>query len=183
MFEIVNEVEEIKELDTINELLNFVVIKEKLENCLFNIILVDNDYIHKLNKEYRGIDRVTDVISFALEDSQDEVKLDFRVLGDIYISVDKAKDKAPEQSFWIGSLESESAKKMVEFSYSMQEQLAQQELDRLSSVAQMDFDAEKEQIMKDFFTEILMMSERKTKDEAITQSPIVRLEYLKTKYP
>lgn len=97
--------------------------------------------------------------------------------------VDKAKDKAPEQSFWIGSLESESAKKMVEFSYSMQEQLAQQELDRLSSVAQMDFDAEKEQIMKDFFTEILMMTERKTKDEAITQSPIVRLEYLKTKYP
>ena len=91
-----NEVEEIKELDTINELLNFVVIKEKLENCLFNIILVDNDYIHKLNKEYRGIDRVTDVISFALEDSQDEVKLDFRVLGDIYISVDKAKDQAKE---------------------------------------------------------------------------------------
>ncbi len=96
MFEIVNEVEEIKELDTINELLNFVIIKEKLENCLFNIILVDNDYIHKLNKEYRGIDRVTDVISFALEDSQDEVKLDFRVLGDIYISVDKAKDQAKE---------------------------------------------------------------------------------------
>ena len=97
--------------------------------------------------------------------------------------VDKAKDKASEQSFWIGSLESESAKKMVEFSYSMQEQLAQQELDRLSSVAQMDFDAEKEQIMKDFFTEIIMMTEIKTKDEAITQSPIVRLEYLKTKYP
>ena len=96
MFEIVNEVEEIKELDTINELLNFVVTKEKLENCLFNIILVDNDYIHKLNKEYRGIDRVTDVISFALEDSQDKVKLDFRVLGDIYISVDKAKDQAKE---------------------------------------------------------------------------------------
>lgn len=97
--------------------------------------------------------------------------------------VDKAKDKAPEQSFCIVSLESESAKKMVEFSYSMQEQLAQQELDRLSGVVQMDFDEEKEQIMKDFFTEIIMMTERKTKDEAITQSPIVRLEYLKTKYP
>ena len=95
--------------------------------------------------------------------------------------VDKAKDQEPEQSFWIESLESESAKKMVEFSYSMQDQLAQQELDRLSSVAQMDFDAEKEQIMKDFFTDT--ETERKTKDEAITQSPIVRLEYLKTKYP
>ena len=97
--------------------------------------------------------------------------------------VDKATDKAPEHSLRIGSLESESAKKMVEFSYSMQEQLAQQELDRLSSVVQMNFDAEKEQIMKDFFTEIIGTEIRKTKDDAITQSPIVRLEYLKTKYP
>ena len=97
--------------------------------------------------------------------------------------VDKAKDKVPGQSFSIERLESESAKKMVKFSYSMQEQLAQQELDRLSSVAQMDFDAEKEQIMEDFFTEIFIRAEMKTKDEAITQSPIVRLEYFKTKYP
>ena len=50
MFEIINETnEEIKEIDTINELLNFVIKKENLENCLFNIIIVDNDYIHKLN--------------------------------------------------------------------------------------------------------------------------------------
>ena len=98
--------------------------------------------------------------------------------------VDKAKEKAPEQSFCIESLELESAKKMVEFSYSMQEQLAQQELDRLSSIVQMNFDAEKEQIMKDFFTELLFGTiERRTIDDAITQSPIVRLEYLKTKYP
>ena len=97
--------------------------------------------------------------------------------------VDKAKNKAPEQSFRIESLESEYAKKMVEFSYSIQELLAQQQLDRLSSIVQMDFDAENKQIMKDFFTEILKMTEKETKDKAITQSPIVRLEYLKTKYP
>lgn len=95
MFEIINETnEEIKEIDTINELLNFVIKKENLENCLFNIIIVDNDYIHKLNKEYRGIDRPTDVISFALEDEIDSVKLDFRVLGDIYISLDKTYEQA-----------------------------------------------------------------------------------------
>ena len=95
MFEIINETnEEIKEIDTINELLNFVIKKENLENCLFNIIIVDNDYIHKLNKEYRGIDRPTDVISFALEDEIDNVKLDFRVLGDIYISLDKTYEQA-----------------------------------------------------------------------------------------
>ena len=95
MFEIINETnEDIKELENINEFLNFVVKKEKLENCLFNVIIVDNDYIHKLNKEYRGIDRPTDVISFALEDEVDNVKLDFRVLGDIYISLDKTYEQA-----------------------------------------------------------------------------------------
>ena len=95
MFEIINETnEDIKEINTINELLNFVIKKENLENCLFNIIIVDNDYIHKLNKEYRGIDRPTDVISFALEDEIDNVKLDFRVLGDIYISLDKTYEQA-----------------------------------------------------------------------------------------
>ena len=98
--------------------------------------------------------------------------------------VDKATHMGPEQSFDILSLESESAKKMVEFSYSLQEQLAQQELDRLSSIVQMNFDVTiKNQIMKDFFTIIEFGAERTTKDKAITQSPIVRLEYLKTKYP
>lgn len=75
----------------------------------------------------------------------------------------------------------EYSKKMVEFSYSLQEQLAQQELDRLSSIVQMNFI--KYQIMKDFFTVIEFGTERTTKDEANTQLPIVRLEYLKTKYP
>ncbi len=97
--------------------------------------------------------------------------------------VDKARVLSPEQSFRIFDLQSESAKKMVKFSYSIQEQLAQQELDRLSSVVKINFEDEKEQIMEDFFTEISMLMKRNTKDELITQSPIVRLEYLKTKYP
>lgn len=97
MFEIINELnKEIEELKTVEELLNFVIKKENLENCVFNIIIVDNEYIHKLNKEYRGIDRPTDVISFALEDHIDEVNLDFRMLGDIYISLDKAIEQANE---------------------------------------------------------------------------------------
>ena len=97
MFEIINELnKEIEELKTVEELLNFVIKKENLENCVFNIIIVDNTYIHKLNKEYRGIDRPTDVISFALEDHIDEVNLDFRMLGDIYISLDKTIEQANE---------------------------------------------------------------------------------------
>ena len=95
MFEIEKLVEEeIEELDTVNNLLNFVIKKEKLDNCIFNIIIVDNEYIHKINKEYRGIDRPTDVISFALEDNKDFIEYEFRVLGDIYISLDKVKEQA-----------------------------------------------------------------------------------------
>ena len=95
MFEIENLTKEkIEELETIENLLNFIIKKEKLENCLFNIIIVDNEYIHKINKEYRGIDRPTDVISFALEDEKDFIEYEFRVLGDIYISLDKVKEQA-----------------------------------------------------------------------------------------
>ena len=95
MFEIINETgKKVEEIDKINDLLNFIVNKEQLDKCLFNIILVDNDYIQKLNKKYRGIDRETDVISFALEDNEDGINLDFRILGDIYISLDKALEQS-----------------------------------------------------------------------------------------
>ena len=60
-------------------------------------VLVDNNYIHELNRDYRHIDRETDVITFALEDEKDMVVPDGeRVLGDIYISIDKAKSQAKE---------------------------------------------------------------------------------------
>ena len=61
----------------------------------FNIIIVDNEYIHKLNKEYRNIDRETDVITFALEDDKTFNPVE-RVLGDIYISIEKAISQSEE---------------------------------------------------------------------------------------
>lgn len=97
MFEIINNYnKDIEELNVLNDYVKFIVNKEKLDNCCFNIILVDDDYIHKLNKEYRNIDRVTDVISFALEDSDNSYESNYRVLGDIYISVDTAYRQALE---------------------------------------------------------------------------------------
>ena len=54
--------------------------------------VADNEEIKKINKEYRNIDNVTDVISFALEDV--EFKTPFRILGDIYISYEKVKEQA-----------------------------------------------------------------------------------------
>ena len=90
--------EEIKELDTVLKVLESAVIKEKLEDVTFNLIIVDNEYIHELNKNYRGIDRETDVITFALEDEDSLImpeEVD-RNLGDIYISIDKARSQAEE---------------------------------------------------------------------------------------
>lgn len=89
--------EEISELETVKDVLNYAIKKEKLENVIFNVIIVDNNYIHELNKNYRHIDRETDVITFALEDEKDMVIPDGeRVLGDIYISIDKARSQAEE---------------------------------------------------------------------------------------
>jgi len=89
--------EEIDELETVKSVLNYAIKKEKLENVIFNVIIVDNNYIHELNRDYRHIDRETDVITFALEDEKDMVVPDGeRVLGDIYISIDKAKSQAKE---------------------------------------------------------------------------------------
>ena len=47
-----------------------------------------------MNREYRGIDRETDVISFALEDHKDIEFENLRLLGDVYISIDKARSQA-----------------------------------------------------------------------------------------
>ena len=97
-FEIFNQTDrDIPELETVKSVLQHAVVKEKLENVIFNVIIVDNDYIHELNKNYRNIDRETDVITFALEDEKDMVSpVGERVLGDIYISIDKAISQAEE---------------------------------------------------------------------------------------
>ena len=64
-----------------------------------SVTLVDNDYIHEINKTYRHIDRPTDVISFAFLDGDPskEALLHSKqivVLGDIYISYQKANEQA-----------------------------------------------------------------------------------------
>ena len=87
--------EEIPELETVEKVLYSAMDKEKLTDTSFNLIIVDNDYIHELNKNYRNIDRETDVITFALEDEDTLVIGDNeRILGDIYISIDRARSQA-----------------------------------------------------------------------------------------
>ena len=83
------------------ELLNRTFKHLKLKfDPIISVSLVDNKFIHKINKEYRGIDRPTDVISFAFLDNEDRDALykskEPVCLGDIYISVEKAKEQAEE---------------------------------------------------------------------------------------
>ena len=97
MFEIFNETnKEIKEIADIKKVLEKAIELENVGSVNFNVILVDNNYIHNLNKTYRNKDSVTDVITFALEDNKDIKFEDFRLLGDIYISLEKAESQSIE---------------------------------------------------------------------------------------
>ena len=95
--EVFNETnEKLDEIDELSKLLPYLANYFKLNNIVCSVIIVDNKKIHEINKEYRNIDRETDVISFALEDDKNITDSPIRVLGDIYISIDKAKQQANE---------------------------------------------------------------------------------------
>lgn len=57
-----------------------------------SLILVDINEIHQINKEYRNIDRPTDVISF--EADLDEFEEDENYAGDIFLCIDKVYEQA-----------------------------------------------------------------------------------------
>lgn len=67
----------------------FKTINSKKE---FNIIFVDENEIRRINNEFRHIDKVTDVISFALIDDNEIVQTN--ELGDVFICVNKARSQA-----------------------------------------------------------------------------------------
>lgn len=69
----------------------------ELDNAVITFIITDNNYIRTINRDYRKKDSPTDVISFAyredpfpgIEDVQEE-------LGDIYLSIERAREQAEE---------------------------------------------------------------------------------------
>lgn len=111
-------------LDKLSELLRLAGKLESVESGEVALSFVDEDTIHQLNKEYRGIDRPTDVLSFAMTEAgedelpvfyedmeeveielagleeedldEDEVNLLAEPLGDIVISVPRALAQAEE---------------------------------------------------------------------------------------
>ena len=62
-----------------------------------SLTFADDESIHRLNLEYRGIDRPTDVLSFPLEeDAEEQTGRSLLVLGDIVISLERAAAQAEE---------------------------------------------------------------------------------------
>lgn len=72
-----------------------------LDNTEMSLSFVDKNEIQEINRDYRGKDVPTDVISFALNDETDEVEIlgleeDINTLGDVIICVEIAKEQAQE---------------------------------------------------------------------------------------
>lgn len=78
------------------DLLDFIAKKLELDSVMESLTLVDDETIHKLNLEYRGTDRPTDVLSFSFEEGEDENILPFKDLGEVVISLDTAIRQAEE---------------------------------------------------------------------------------------
>ncbi len=83
-----------KDYDYLEDVLEYTLKHEKVTNAIFSIVFVDDEEIHRINREYRNVDRVTDVISFAFEDNQDVRYNNIRILGDIYICIPQMKRQA-----------------------------------------------------------------------------------------
>ncbi|MDF9843267.1 MULTISPECIES: rRNA maturation RNase YbeY [unclassified Paenibacillus] len=108
-----NEQEEYEITDALITLLDSILQKagaaEGIDKGEVDLTFVDNDRIHELNLEYRGIDRPTDVLSFAMNEAgEDEPEIIYAFddeeefaevpnsFGDIIISVTRAQEQAEE---------------------------------------------------------------------------------------
>ncbi|RCW51288.1 rRNA maturation RNase YbeY [Paenibacillus prosopidis] len=93
----------------LEQLLQMAAEAEGITEGEVSLTFTDDEEIHQLNRDYRGIDRPTDVLSFAMqEDGVDELDIFFEVesedesdpisgmLGDIIISVETAAAQSKE---------------------------------------------------------------------------------------
>lgn len=66
------------------------------EDAEISVLICDGPVIHELNRTYRGVDAPTDVLSFALNEGEDDVPEEEAELGDIVINLDRAEEQAAE---------------------------------------------------------------------------------------
>lgn len=100
-YSITNEYGYEKDYSYLDDVIKRCLKHEKVKNANFSIVFVDNEKIQFLNKNYRNIDRITDVISFAFEDNERIVYNNVRFLGEIYICI----PRMIEQSLMYGHSE------------------------------------------------------------------------------
>ncbi len=77
-----------------------------LDRVEISVYITDDYLIRELNKNYRGKDKATDVLSFSI----DEYVGDYRLLGEIVISIDTARRQAKDMGH---SLEDEIKRLLV----------------------------------------------------------------------
>ena len=80
-------------------ILNTLIYEGFESDAEISLTVCDNEYIQSINKQFRDIDRATDVLSFPMyEDGDFEMSecISGAMLGDIVISVDRAKEQAQE---------------------------------------------------------------------------------------
>ena len=68
---------------------------EKVRSADLTIVFIDDVKMQALNKKYRGLDRTTDVLSFAFEDNA-HLQYNRRQLGEIYVSIPRMQNQARE---------------------------------------------------------------------------------------
>ncbi len=95
-YSITNEFGYQKDYSYLDAIIKRVLEHEKVSAANFSIVFVDNAKIQDLNKNYRHIDKVTDVISFAFEDNGKLLYNKIRFLGEIYICIPKMISQAKE---------------------------------------------------------------------------------------
>ena len=92
-FDIFDEYGYKKDYSYLDDVINQTFKELKIKNANMSVILIDDKKMQELNKEYRGVDRTTDVLSFALEDNNN-LKLPIRELGEVYVSIPKMIEQA-----------------------------------------------------------------------------------------
>ena len=75
-----------------------------------SVAFVDDSYIQQLNKTYLNRDRPTDVLAFPIDEYDSQHKGPEKILGDIYISLDRAKEQSVDYQV---SLDEEIARLML----------------------------------------------------------------------
>lgn len=92
------------QLALVRDVLQFAARQLSLEDSTeMSVTMMTNPAIRKLNQQYRGVDRATDVLSFAVEESGDETPIIMdpelaaelpENLGDLFVSIDKVEEQA-----------------------------------------------------------------------------------------